>query len=215
MFTLPRPYNCKEVSTCSLQSQHVRYQIHGAWRQLIPGYAWCEVDENSLPTLETYLCGSMAHSNSFPLVWGLTDSDISVWWVLKAARRLEHCRPRSGSEAAACQVRRLSDERRKSTDGEISTEKEQHTPRRQLSLRRHRWYHSVEGGDSSVEKWRILGDSLLKFYYYMGWCSSAEISGPWLTWPAWPDPVKLSCGPYGCVSFGVITTLSPQCKSQI
>ncbi|XP_051233627.1 leukemia NUP98 fusion partner 1 isoform X1 [Dicentrarchus labrax] len=56
----------------------------------------------------------------------------------EAARRSEQCRPRSGSEAAACQVRRLSDERRKSADGPISTEKEQHIPRRQLSLRRHR-----------------------------------------------------------------------------
>ncbi|XP_040895942.1 leukemia NUP98 fusion partner 1 [Toxotes jaculatrix] len=56
----------------------------------------------------------------------------------EAARRLEQCRPRSSSEAAVCQVRRLSDERRKSVDGPISTEKEQHTPRRQLSLRKHR-----------------------------------------------------------------------------
>ncbi|KAE8294457.1 hypothetical protein D5F01_LYC07410 [Larimichthys crocea] len=56
----------------------------------------------------------------------------------EGARRSEQCRPRSGSEAAACQVRTLSDERRKSADGPISTEKEQHTPHRQLSLRRHR-----------------------------------------------------------------------------
>ncbi|GAA6217802.1 leukemia NUP98 fusion partner 1 isoform X1 [Lates japonicus] len=56
----------------------------------------------------------------------------------EAARRLEQCRPRSGSEAAACQVRRLSDERRKSADEPLCTQKEQHTPRRQLSLRRHR-----------------------------------------------------------------------------
>ncbi|XP_042367939.1 leukemia NUP98 fusion partner 1 [Plectropomus leopardus] len=56
----------------------------------------------------------------------------------EAARRSEQGRPRSGSEAAACQLRKLSDERRKSADGPISMEKEQHTPRRQLSLRRHR-----------------------------------------------------------------------------
>ncbi|XP_031167863.1 leukemia NUP98 fusion partner 1 isoform X2 [Sander lucioperca] len=56
----------------------------------------------------------------------------------EAAQRLEQCRPRSGSEAAACQVRRLSDERRNSADGPISMEKEPHTPCRQLSLRRHR-----------------------------------------------------------------------------
>ncbi|XP_073332494.1 leukemia NUP98 fusion partner 1 [Pagrus major] len=56
----------------------------------------------------------------------------------EAARRLEQCRPRNGSEAAACQVRRLSDERRKSADEPISMEKEQHTPHRKLSLRRHR-----------------------------------------------------------------------------
>ncbi|KAF1386191.1 hypothetical protein PFLUV_G00115590 [Perca fluviatilis] len=54
------------------------------------------------------------------------------------AQRLEQCRPRSGSEAVACQVRRLSDERRYSSDGPISMEKEPHTPCRQLSLRRHR-----------------------------------------------------------------------------
>ncbi|AWP11391.1 putative leukemia NUP98 fusion partner 1 [Scophthalmus maximus] len=53
------------------------------------------------------------------------------------AHRLEQCRPRSGSEAASCQVRRLSDERRKSADGPISLE-EKHTLCRQLSLRRHR-----------------------------------------------------------------------------
>ncbi|XP_059197763.1 leukemia NUP98 fusion partner 1 [Centropristis striata] len=56
----------------------------------------------------------------------------------EAARRLEQCRPRSGSEAAAGQVRRFADERRKSADGQIPTEKEQHALRRQLSLRRHR-----------------------------------------------------------------------------
>ncbi|XP_022607189.1 leukemia NUP98 fusion partner 1 isoform X1 [Seriola dumerili] len=56
----------------------------------------------------------------------------------EAARKLEQCRPRSGSEVVASQVRRLSDERRKSADGPICMEKEQHTPRRQLSLRRHR-----------------------------------------------------------------------------
>ncbi|KAK2907534.1 hypothetical protein Q8A73_008607 [Channa argus] len=42
----------------------------------------------------------------------------------EAARRLEQCRPRSGSEAAAFQARRLSGERRKSADGPIYTEKE-------------------------------------------------------------------------------------------
>ncbi|XP_032382689.1 leukemia NUP98 fusion partner 1 isoform X1 [Etheostoma spectabile] len=56
----------------------------------------------------------------------------------EAAHRLEQCRPRSGSEAAACEERRLSDERRYSADGPISMVKEPHTPRRQLSLRRHR-----------------------------------------------------------------------------
>nr|XP_033476639.1 leukemia NUP98 fusion partner 1 isoform X1 [Epinephelus lanceolatus] len=56
----------------------------------------------------------------------------------EAARRSEQCRPSSGSETGVGQVRRLSDERRKSADGPISMEKEQHTLRRQLSLRRHR-----------------------------------------------------------------------------
>lgn len=70
----------------------------------------------------------------------LNDSDVSVLWVLKVVRRLERCRPRRGSEAAAFQMGRLSDERRKSADGNISVEKELHTPRRQSSLRRHRWY---------------------------------------------------------------------------
>ncbi|XP_067370650.1 leukemia NUP98 fusion partner 1 [Channa argus] len=56
----------------------------------------------------------------------------------EAARRLEQCRPRSGSEAAAFQARRLSGERRKSADGPIYTEKERYTFLRQLSLRRHR-----------------------------------------------------------------------------
>ncbi|XP_030288301.1 leukemia NUP98 fusion partner 1 isoform X2 [Sparus aurata] len=58
----------------------------------------------------------------------------------EAARRLEQCRPRSGSEALACQVRRLSDERRRSADEPIYMEKreEQYTPHRKLSLRKHR-----------------------------------------------------------------------------
>ncbi|XP_034556940.1 leukemia NUP98 fusion partner 1 [Notolabrus celidotus] len=56
----------------------------------------------------------------------------------ETARRSEQSRPGSSGEAAACQGRRPSNERRKSADGPISMEKEQHTPRRQLSLRRHR-----------------------------------------------------------------------------
>nr|XP_020459185.1 leukemia NUP98 fusion partner 1 [Monopterus albus] len=58
----------------------------------------------------------------------------------KTARKLEQCRPRSSSEAAACRVMRLLDERRRSADEPVSKEKEKekHTPRRQLSLRRHR-----------------------------------------------------------------------------
>ncbi len=103
-------------------------------------------------------------------------SAVSVWWVLKAARRLEQSRPRSGSEAAACQVRRLSDERRKSADGPISTLKEPHTLRRQLSLRRHRWYHSVEGGDSS----RRNGGFEPNIWSLSWTATSVEISGPWL-----------------------------------
>ncbi|XP_075937635.1 leukemia NUP98 fusion partner 1 [Anarhichas minor] len=54
-----------------------------------------------------------------------------------ASRRSERGRPPHG-EASACQVRRLSDERRKSADGPLCLETEQHTQRRQLSLRRHR-----------------------------------------------------------------------------
>ncbi|KAM4738981.1 leukemia NUP98 fusion partner 1 [Anableps anableps] len=54
------------------------------------------------------------------------------------ARRLELSVPRRSSDTAACLFRRLSDERRKSADGSISSAKEQHTPRRQLSLRRQR-----------------------------------------------------------------------------
>ncbi|KAM3619895.1 uncharacterized protein V6R79_015440 [Siganus canaliculatus] len=49
----------------------------------------------------------------------------------EAARGLEPCRGPS-SEA------RLWDRRRRSVDGPVSMEREQHTPRRQLSLRRHR-----------------------------------------------------------------------------
>ncbi|XP_005478857.1 leukemia NUP98 fusion partner 1 isoform X1 [Oreochromis niloticus] len=56
----------------------------------------------------------------------------------EAARRLEQCRPRSSSEAAVLQGRKLYEERRRSADGQISTEKEQHTLHRQHSLRRHR-----------------------------------------------------------------------------
>ncbi|CAJ1059882.1 leukemia NUP98 fusion partner 1 [Xyrichtys novacula] len=57
----------------------------------------------------------------------------------EAARRSEQSRPcSSSSEAAACQGRRSWNERRRSEDGPISMEKEQHTLRRQLSLRRHR-----------------------------------------------------------------------------
>lgn len=60
--------------------------------------------------------------------------------VLKVARKLEQSLQRRGSETAAGQVRRLSGERRRSADGDISSEKELHTPYRQLSLRRHRWW---------------------------------------------------------------------------
>ncbi|XP_029286295.1 leukemia NUP98 fusion partner 1 [Cottoperca gobio] len=57
----------------------------------------------------------------------------------EAGRRAEQrCRPRRGSEAAAWQVRGVSDERRSSEDGHISAENEPHAARRQLSLRRHR-----------------------------------------------------------------------------
>ncbi|CAG5862072.1 unnamed protein product [Menidia menidia] len=56
----------------------------------------------------------------------------------EAARKLEQSQTSKGREAAACQVRRHSDERRKSADGPIFSEKKQPAPRRQLSLRKHR-----------------------------------------------------------------------------
>ncbi|XP_053178314.1 leukemia NUP98 fusion partner 1 [Scomber japonicus] len=57
----------------------------------------------------------------------------------EAARRLDQCRPSSSSsEAADCRAKRPSGGRRMSADGPISMEKEQHSLRRQLSLRRHR-----------------------------------------------------------------------------
>ncbi|XP_020487018.1 leukemia NUP98 fusion partner 1 isoform X1 [Labrus bergylta] len=56
----------------------------------------------------------------------------------EGAHRLEQSRPCSSSEAAACQGRRPSGERRRSEDGPITMEKAPNTPRRQLSLRRHR-----------------------------------------------------------------------------
>ncbi|KAK5870395.1 hypothetical protein PBY51_025034 [Eleginops maclovinus] len=52
--------------------------------------------------------------------------------------RGEQCRPHSGSEATACQVTRPSEERRRSEDGQISSQREPHTFCRKLSLRRHR-----------------------------------------------------------------------------
>ncbi|XP_078141799.1 leukemia NUP98 fusion partner 1 [Centroberyx gerrardi] len=54
----------------------------------------------------------------------------------EAARRSELAPPRS--EAAAGEVRRRLDERRKSADEPFFKEQEYHPPRRQLSLRRHR-----------------------------------------------------------------------------
>lgn len=69
----------------------------------------------------------------------LTESDVSFWWVLKEARRLEASAPRRGSDTVAGLFRRLTEERRKSVDGWISSAKEQLAPSRQLSLRRHRW----------------------------------------------------------------------------
>lgn len=138
-------------------------------------------DENNLPTPETYLCGSMEHSNNICpglSTWCLMIMMSPFSWVLKAIRRLDQSRPQSSSEAAACQVSRLLDERRKSADGTISTEKQQHSLRRQFSLRRHRWYHHSEGGDSLVEKWRIYihrhQESLLNFYYYMLWKNTLQ-----------------------------------------
>ncbi|XP_041863061.1 leukemia NUP98 fusion partner 1 [Melanotaenia boesemani] len=56
----------------------------------------------------------------------------------EASRKLEQNHSRRSSEAAACQMRKLPVERRKSADGPVNSVKEQHTPRRQLSLRRHR-----------------------------------------------------------------------------
>ncbi|XP_054646808.1 leukemia NUP98 fusion partner 1 [Dunckerocampus dactyliophorus] len=54
----------------------------------------------------------------------------------------KECRPRSSSNsseaAAACLVQRLLSGRRRSADEPITTEEQQHTFRRQLSLRRHR-----------------------------------------------------------------------------
>lgn len=156
--------------------------------------------ENNVLTPEIYLCGSMQHSNIlWSLDWTLTDYNVSIWWVLKAASRIEQGRPRSSSEAAACQVRRFSDARRKSADGPISMEKEQHTPRRQLSLRRHRWYRSVEGGDSFCEEEtedlqpqvRLQG-FLLNFRYYMVWHVSFKFFKSWDLGCAWPDGLTLS-----------------------
>ncbi|XP_007568513.1 leukemia NUP98 fusion partner 1 isoform X1 [Poecilia latipinna] len=54
------------------------------------------------------------------------------------ARRLEASVLRRSSDTVACLFRRLTEERRKSADGWISSAKEQHALRRQLSLRRHR-----------------------------------------------------------------------------
>lgn len=64
----------------------------------------------------------------------INDNNVSVSRTWKAARRLDQGRPHGSSETIACQV-----SRRKSADGMISMEKHQHTPRRQLSLRKHRW----------------------------------------------------------------------------
>lgn len=105
-------------------------------------------DENNLPTPETYLCGSMEHSNNICpglSTWRLMIMMSPFSWVLKAIRTLDQCRPQSSSEATACPVGRLLDERRKSADGTIPTEKQQHTFRRQLSLRRHRWHWLIGG----------------------------------------------------------------------
>ncbi|KAM3875782.1 leukemia NUP98 fusion partner 1 [Diretmus argenteus] len=55
-----------------------------------------------------------------------------------AARRLDRGQPHSSSEAAAGEIRKEPDERRKSAEGPFWKEQEYHTPRRQLSLRRHR-----------------------------------------------------------------------------
>lgn len=63
----------------------------------------------------------------------INDNNVSVSRTWKAARRLDQGRPHGSSETIDCQV-----SRRKSADGMISVEKQQHTPRRQLSLRKHR-----------------------------------------------------------------------------
>lgn len=140
-------------------------------------------DENNPPAPETLSVEGQ-----------LTDRDVSVWWLLKAARRSEESRPRSGSEAATCQVRRPSDERRKSADGPIYMQKEQQTPRRQLSLRRHRWYHSVEGGDSSVEQGRMCSSwGLQEPHLNSSSCGVQVLKSRGLDC-AKPDPVKLLCG---------------------
>ncbi|XP_070817272.1 leukemia NUP98 fusion partner 1 isoform X1 [Chaetodon trifascialis] len=86
---------------------------------------------------EDKLC-LICHEDMRRSAGGVQEQHCSHRFHKEAARRTEQCRPRSGSEAAALQVRRLSDERRKSADGPIPTEKEQHALRRQLSLRRHR-----------------------------------------------------------------------------
>lgn len=100
-----------------------------AWRVLV----WKQRSSSK------WLCRCMERPRK-PLTPNLafTESDVSFWWVLKEARRLEVSAPRRGSDTAASLFRRLTEERRKSADGWISS-KEQHAPRRQLSLRRHRW----------------------------------------------------------------------------
>lgn len=142
LFIIPWPSCWKETSClCSL---HVRYNHEGSSFLTMHHERWYE---NYLSTSEL---GSMQPSSQLPRCENLTLTayDVSIWWVLKAARRLEH----SSEAAGACQVQRPLDGRRRSADEPVFMEKKQHTPKRQFSLRKHRWYFE-EGGDWAVERY--------------------------------------------------------------
>lgn len=101
-----------------------------SWKCMI--YSWLKTIWPKLISLECMEHSESLSPSGFLMI---NDNNVSVSRTWKAARRLDQGRPHGSSETIGCQV-----SRRKSADGMISTEKHQHTPRRQLSLRKHRWY---------------------------------------------------------------------------
>ncbi|XP_076004764.1 leukemia NUP98 fusion partner 1 [Genypterus blacodes] len=95
-------------------------------------------DKKTVPVGNEDKLGLISHEDMRKGGGGVQELHCTHRFHKEAAWRLGQSRACSSSEAASCHVRRPSEDRRNSADGPICMEKEQQTPRRQFSLRRHR-----------------------------------------------------------------------------